>query len=129
MATTIAGYYLDELANWNESILFYNSEIEELEKKLLEVINRNSIVGIAERVEVQQNLINAITDKFYRLQIEFQDQENALKQDSSIIDNEQINAEAENRQSALRTKMQETEMKYVDVKFDCYKFLSSVLKK
>ncbi len=54
MPNTIAEYYSDELADWKESIAFYTGETDELEKRLGEVIRRNSITGIAEKVEYQQ---------------------------------------------------------------------------
>ena len=57
MASTIATYYSDELIDWNESILFYNKETDDLSQKLGDVLRRNSIVGIAEKVESQQELL------------------------------------------------------------------------
>ena len=68
MPTNIAEYYISELLDWNNAIIFYNEEMEEIEQKLAEVISRNSIVGIAEKVEFQQTLLNDVSDKFYKLQ-------------------------------------------------------------
>ena len=34
MATTIAEYYIAELLDWNNAIIFYNEEMEEIEQKL-----------------------------------------------------------------------------------------------
>ena len=43
MPTTIAEYYIAELLDWNNEIIFYNEEMEEIEQKLGEIISRNSI--------------------------------------------------------------------------------------
>ena len=129
MSTTIAEYYTDELVEWNDSINFYSKEMNELEQKLGEVISRNSIVGIAEKVEAHQTLLNELSDKFHRLQIEIQQQAAVFKTDSTLVDNTLINNETEKRQAELRRKMQTAEKEYIDVKFDCYNFLSQTLKK
>lgn len=129
MATTISEYYTDELLDWNNSIVFYKNEMDEFTQKLGEVIRRNSIVGIAERVEEHQNMLNKIGDKFYRIQIEIEQQEQALKSDSTLIDDRLINNETEKRQVELRSNMQAAEKEYIDVKFTCYNFLSGTLKK
>lgn len=129
MATTISEYYTDELLDWNNSIVFYKNEMDEFTQKLGEVIRRNSIVGIAERVEENQTLLNKVGDKFYRIQIEIQQQGQALKSDSTLLDDRLINTETEKRQVELRSKMQAAEKEYIDVKFTCYNFLSGTLKK
>jgi Zn-dependent oligopeptidase len=129
MSTTIAEYYTDELVEWNDSINFYSKEMDKLEQKLGEVISRNSIVGIAEKVEAHQTLLNELSDKFHRLQIEIQQQEAVFKTDSTLVDNTLSNNETGMRQAELRRKMQTAEKEYIDVKFDCYNFLSQTLKK
>jgi len=129
MATTISEYYTDELLDWNNSIVFYKNEMDEFTQKLGEVIRRNSIVGIAERVEEHQTLLNKVGDKFYRIQIDIQQQGQALKSDSTLLDDRLINTETEKRQVELRSKMQAAEKEYIDVKFTCYNFLSGTLKK
>lgn len=129
MATTISEYYTDELLDWNNSIVFYKNEMDEFTQKLGDVIRRNSIVGIAERVEEHQTLLNKVGDKFYRIQIEIQQQGQALKSDSTLLDDRLINTETEKRQVELRSKMQAAEKEYIDVKFTCYNFLSGTLKK
>ncbi|MBP9098062.1 MAG: hypothetical protein KBF74_04545 [Ferruginibacter sp.] len=129
MASTIATYYSDELIDWNESILFYNKETDDLSQKLGDVLRRNSIVGIAEKVESQQELLNLASDKFYRLQIDIQQQQEFLKTDSTFIDDSFISEETEKKQTELRKQMQLMEKEYIDVKFNCYDFLSGTLKK
>ncbi|MBX9781721.1 MAG: hypothetical protein K2X48_00370 [Chitinophagaceae bacterium] len=129
MSTTIAAYYSDELTGWNEAILFYNEEVDELEQKLEEVIRRNSIQGIAEKVETHQALLNHTSEKFYRIQLQIQQQEAALKADSTLLDDTAIKNETGQKQNDLRREMQAAEKEYIDAKFECYNFLSGILKK
>src|SRR5665647_1505768 len=129
MPNTIAEYYTDELLDWNKSIIFYNHEMHEFTQKLGDVIRRNSIVGIVEKVEVHQTMLNWLSEKFYKIQLEIQQQETALKTDSTFIDDTLIKNETENRQVELRRKMQSAEKEYIDIKFECYNFLSGTLKK
>lgn len=129
MATKIAKYYKDELIDWNNATIFYRNEMHELGLRLGEVIRRNSIVGIAQKVEAYQVQLNQATDGFYRLQIEIQQQERSLRTDSTLIDDTLVNEEINKRQVELRRKMHEAEKQYVDVKFACYNFLSETLQK
>jgi hypothetical protein len=129
MPTTIAEYYADELVDWNDSIQHYNEELDNIESKLEEVIRRNSIIGIAEKVEAHMSMINGVSDKFYALLLDFKKQETAIKKNDTFIDDSLINDDIENQQAALRHQMQATEKEVIDVKFDCYNFLSGILKK
>lgn len=128
MPTTIAEYYTDELSDWNDSIIFYNEEMNDLTQKLAEVIQRNSIEGIAKRVEAQQDQLNGLSDKLYMLQIKMDQQQGALKTGSTYIDNGLIDEEIEQRQLDLRQKMLAAGKEYIDVKFTCNEFLSGILK-
>jgi len=89
------------------------------------VIRRNSITGIAEKVEAQQSLINRVSDKFHKLQTAIQQQQEVLKTDHTLIDNSFISTDTENLQNELRRKMQELEKEYIDTKYSCYNFLST----
>jgi septal ring factor EnvC (AmiA/AmiB activator) len=129
MATTISGYYLDELVDWNRLIAFYNNEMDEFESKLAEVIQRNTIPNIAAKVENEQKKLNAVSGKFYKLQAQIKQQESSLKTDSTLIEDAQIKAEMEQHQNELRRSMQQIEKEYIDVKYACYNFLSETLRK
>ena len=111
MPTTIAEYYADELVDWNDSIQHYNEELDNLESKLEEVIRRNSIIGIAEKVEAHQFLINEVSDKFYALLLDFKKQEAAIKKDNSFIDDSLINDQIENQQSDFDLKCRQQKKK------------------
>lgn len=129
MATTISQHYSDELLDWVQSISFYNEEMDEIEQKMLDVIRRNSIVGIAKKVNDHQILLHQLSDKFDRLQEEIKHQEAELKMDNTLVDDAFINYETEKLQAELRSKMQAAEKEYIDVKFQCYNFLSETLKR
>ena len=129
MPTTIAEYYIAELLDWNNEIIFYNEEMEEIEQKLGEIISRNSIVGIADKVEVQQTSLNEVSDKFYKLQNEIQQQSASLQSDGILKEDSLITNGYELTQFEIRQKMKMVEREYADKKIICYNFLSEMLKK
>jgi hypothetical protein len=106
MSTTIAEHYSDELDNWVQSLHFYNVEMDLIESKLYEIVRRNCIVGIAEKVNTYQVRLSNLSEKFDSL----------------------INYETEKLQTELRTKMEGLEKKYIDVRQDCNSFLTDTLK-
>jgi hypothetical protein len=129
MATTIAEYYTDELAEWSRLIAFYNQELDEYELRLGEVIQRNTIPHIAARVEHEQDKLNEVSEKFHGLELEIEQQEATLKTDNTFIDDSLIDTETEKQQNGLRRSMQQAEREYVDKKHECNNFLSGTLKK
>ena len=129
MPTTIAKYYTDELVEWVRLMNFYNSEIDQFEVKLAEVIQRNTIPGIGAKVEAHQEKLNAVSQKFRQLQKRIMEQEGWLKTDSTFIDNAAIKGETDEEQKQIREKIQEIEREYIDVKYGCYEFLSETLNK
>jgi hypothetical protein len=128
-STTIAENYLDELIDWNDSINFYIGEIAIFEQKLVEIIRRNTITDIAKKVEVELEKFIALLEKFNRLQIHIQKQTADLKANDNLIENAFISSETEKLENDLRDKMKILEKEYINVKFDCYNFLSATLKK
>jgi hypothetical protein len=129
MPTRVSTYYTDELTDWSRLINDHNEELVEFDERLEEVIRRNSIVDIAQKVASQKTRLILISGKFYNLQLEIHQQEAALMSDSIPVDDTFIPLETEKKQHELRHKMQATEKEYVDVKFDCYNFLSGILNK
>lgn len=129
MATTIAGYYSDELVDWNRMIAFYQHEMDEFEKKLAEVIQRNTIPDIAAKVEKEQHKLDTIAEKFHQLQVRIRQQQSSLKTDSTLIDDSLIKTGIEKQQNDLRRNMQQTEKEYIDAKYACADFLSETLRK
>ncbi|SDN12844.1 hypothetical protein SAMN05421813_14511 [Daejeonella rubra] len=128
MATSIAEHYSDELDNWVQSLNLYTIEMDLLESKLYEIVRRNCIVGIAEKVNTYQVRLSNLSEKFDSLLETIEQQEEELKIDDKLVEDSLINYETEKQQSELRTKMQEIEKKYIDVKYDCNNFLTESLK-
>lgn len=75
MATTIAKYYAEELKTWNHHINSYRREMFEMERRLAEVIHRNTIPNIADLVEEQQGRLNKIAIKFFSYWNSFKNKE------------------------------------------------------
>lgn len=129
MGTILTEYFTDELIEWNRLISFNNREMSEIENKLAEVIRRNNIPHIAAKAEEQQDKLNAVAEKFRRLQSLILRQQAILKTDSTLIDDKLVDPEIQKRQNEMRHKMQQTEKEYIDAKFDCYNFLAQILGK
>ena len=67
MQQSVSEYYITELADWNRSIDFYDTEIADMEDKLNEIIHQNTIPNLAANTErflnsmdVQRNIFLAI---------------------------------------------------------------------
>ncbi|MGZ8543649.1 MAG: hypothetical protein ACXWV0_00065 [Flavisolibacter sp.] len=128
MPATIAIYYSDELENWSHSIDFCNEEIAELTERLAEVIRRNSIPEFAGKVEGQQTALNKVTQLFHKLQLQIQEQETALKSNSTLAEDKLINDATVLNQDVLRRNLQAVEKEFIDVKYNCHYFLSHLYK-
>ena len=103
--------------------------MEDIEQKLAEVIARNSIRGIADKVEFQQTLLNEVSDKFYKLQNEISQQSSSLQLDGKLKDDSFITNTYETKQFEIRQNIYKLEKEYVDKKISCFNFLSWTLKK
>lgn len=129
MASTTVAYYTDELAKWKSLINYYNEEIHEFGVKLEEVIHRNSVPNIAAKVEIEQDKLNAISDKLDRILTHIKAQQLSLRTDGSLIDDSLVDSERRKQQDQLRKHMKILEQQYIEVKYGCYNFLLSTLKK
>jgi hypothetical protein len=127
MKTTVAGYYVDELAHWIRQIEFYDNEIAGFGTRLAEVIKRNTIPHIAEKVEAQQSSLNKVLAQFKMLHVLIDRQHNRLRKDHALIDNKQIDDNTNETQNQLRQQMEQAEKFYLEVKYGCYHFLSESL--
>ena len=109
MPATVATYYFDELEDWSHSIDFCNEEIAELTEQLTEVIQRNSIVDIASKVENQQAALDKIAGLFHQLQLHIEEQEKALKSETAPAENKLVDNKTVLNQDVLRRNMQAAE--------------------
>jgi len=128
-SNTLSKYFSDELIEWKNLVEFYLSEIKLFGPKFSFVVHRNSIIGIAEKVESHQIRLNQVKEKINKIIKEINLQVSVLIPNNSLISDEQVTREIDKFQTDLRTKIQSVEKEYVDIKFDSYFFLSSVLKK
>ncbi len=129
MPNIISDYYVDELVEWDGSLIFYSQEIFEIEKKLNDVINRDTIPNIAKLVEEKRNKLDDISDNFYKIQLKIQDLEQYLLPDDVAIDDSLLNEQKEQLQNDLRFKMHEIEREFIDIKYSCYHFLAQTMRK
>lgn len=129
MPNDIAGYYNNELAGWKKLVEFYDEELAELQQRLSEVVQRNTIPGIAAKTEAQQELLNNAAEGFYSLLSLIQKQQEALTANSPLPNNTELISRAEKKQQELRGGMQLAEKKYIDAKYSCLNFLAAVLLK
>lgn len=129
MPTIVTSHFSNELNDWNHAIEFYYEEMEGLTRQLGEVISRNSIIGIAAKVEAEQEIVNQARKQFEEIQDDINEQLEQIHSDDSLIEDQGVTEEMKQKQSSLRQQMREAEKNYVDVKFNCYRFLSDTLKK
>ena len=102
MPTNIAEYYIEELIGWTNTIHFYTEEIDQMEEKLAEIIRRNSITDLAEKVEAQQIFLDEVSEKFSRLLFKFKDQEALLKKGGEFKEDNLIDPKTEDTKTELR---------------------------
>lgn len=129
MSKKIAEYFLDELISWEQSIHFYKEEMSALGLQLDEIIQRNSIVDIAAKVEAHQILLNEILDRFNNILIEILRQKKIIQPQSGVLSDIDLSNQIRYQQDDLRSLVQNAEKEYIDVKYFCYEFLSETLNK
>lgn len=129
MSKKIAEYFLAELISWEQSFEFYKEEIGNLGIQLEEIIQRNSIVDIAAKVEAHQILLNEILDRFNKISVEIYKQKKQLQPISDVIADSDLSDQIRSQQDDVRILVQNAEKDYIDVKYFCYEFLSETLNK
>jgi predicted RND superfamily exporter protein len=102
--------------------------MDHIESKLYEILRRNSVVGLAEKVNSYQTLLGNLSEKFDSILESIEEQEAELTSDGQLLEDALINFETEKLQSELRQKMKGVEKKFISVKYDCNNFLTEVLK-
>jgi hypothetical protein len=129
MSKKIAEYFLAELISWEQSFEFYKEEIGNLGIQLEEIIQRNSIVDIAAKVEAHQILLNEILDRFNKISVEIYKQKQKIQPISDVIADSDLSDQIRFQQDDVRALVQNAEKDYIDVKYFCYEFLSETLNK
>jgi hypothetical protein len=129
MSKKISEYFISELFSWEQSIDFYEEEMVVLGVQLDEIIQRNSIVDIAAKVEAHQILLNEVLDKFNKIEVEISIQKKILQPKDELIADVNLDQQIQESQNEIRNKVQSAEKEYIDIKQFCYEFLSQTLNK
>jgi len=129
MQQSVSEYYITELADWNRSIDFYDTEIADMEDKLNEIIHQNTIPNLAANTERFLNSMDVQRNIFLVIQHLIQQQETRLYKNDNPEENAEITTETKDEQNSIRDKMQSAEKNYIDAKYGCYNFLSGLLNK
>jgi hypothetical protein len=127
MATHIAEHFAEELSAWRGTMDHYQQEMDEIGTKLTDIIRRNSIKDIAEKVEMHQDLLDAVADDFDMIQVAISHQEEALMVNDHYIADEMVREETENRQQDIRKRMLDAEKAFIDAKYQCREFIARTL--
>jgi hypothetical protein len=129
MQQSVSEYYISELADWNRSIDFYDTEITDMEDKLNEIIHQNTIPNLAANIERFLTSMDVQKNIFLAIQHDIQEQETRLFNIDKPEEQAEITSETKEQQKSLRDKMQTAEKNYIDAKYGCYNFLSGLLNK
>lgn len=126
MNTEISKHFSAQLQDWIDAIYFDLGLSSRLSDRLEEVIRRNTIVGIADKVEVYQNQLHDVERKLYIIEEKINQQKSLISNDGIEFDNAEIDQNTRHQQMQLSRKMKRVENEFIRAKFDCNTFLSEV---
>lgn len=127
METLVAEYYNEELADWTQITEYCIEEVLEFEQRLTDIIRRDSIPAIAASAEHFLQQFELLQQHFLALQHEVGLQETKLVQNNIPVGNKAVTPQVILDQSSLRKKMFQTEKAFLETKYGCYEFFSSLL--
>ena len=123
----MAAHFAEELSAWRGTIDQYQQEMDDIGTKLGDIIRRNSIKDIAEKVEMHQDILDAVADDFDMIQVAIQHQEAALMVNDHYIDDKMVRQDTGQRQEEIRKRMQDAEKAFIDAKYQCRAFIARTL--
>lgn len=126
MNTEISKHFSAQLQDWIDAIYFDLGLSSRLSDRLEEVIRRNTIVGIADKVEVYQNQLHEVERKLYIIEEKINQQKSLISKNGIEFDNAEIDQNTRHLQMQLSRKMKRVENEFIRAKFDCNTFLSEV---
>jgi hypothetical protein len=129
VSNAVATYYKEELVNWDVTLGLYNKEAMDLEAKLFAIIQQNSIPQRALAAENFLNQFTLLRSELQTLLKQMHHQNHSLNKDDTAVEDDAITSEIKNGQNALRDKMKTVEKSFIELKYNCYNFLSSTYKK
>lgn len=125
MQKSLAESFSEELETWLESIQYYSVQMEALDSKLYDIIRRNSIVGIAAKVNFYQEKLTNLSEKFDSILESIEEQQSEIKVDGKFKEDFLLHYEVEKEQEELRKKMKQLEKTLSNLKFECNLFIDS----
>lgn len=129
MTSSLASYYNNELEEWKDVLNFHVQEIEEFEVWLNEVIQGNTVPNLAAQAEHFFSLFAGQRHRFETLAGQVYELQSQLVKDNEPVDDELITPSVEASQNTLRDQMLETEKGFLELKYNCHKFISGTLGK
>lgn len=115
-----------ELTEWSKAIRFYDDETTVFEKKLEDVVNRNSDKTVLSETEHFQNQFILQKEQFDLLQHDLHEQEVQIKENMQAYSSHIIGSIID-RQRTLQNKMRQTEKIFSETRHNYRLFLSKVL--
>lgn len=127
MALSIAEYYLDEIYTWKDALIFHLEESEQLQDFLQEVLQLNSVPGLAMMAEHQLTAMFNIREVLQLLKAEGEGLQQVLQQQQHPISNQEITERMKQDQRNLRARMLATEKEFLDIRYKCNEFIAEAV--
>lgn len=127
MPLSIAEYYLDEIYTWRDALIFHLEESEELREFLQEILQLNSVPGLALMAEHQLSAMFNIREVLHALRAEGERLQKALQQQQRPISNQEITPQMKQDQRNLRARMLAAEKEFLDTRYKCNEFIAEAV--
>jgi DNA repair ATPase RecN len=127
MTNSIAGYYINELEGWKEILDFNMENIDEMYKEVKEILRSNTIINLAEKVQYHLSQLQASKENLAKLHSKLNEYEKKFYPEQRAVTNDSITKGMKAYQQQLRREMHQLEKEYVDVKYDCDRFLADTI--
>jgi len=125
MAVAQIEYFHNELSDWKKSFQFFKDEISIFNKRLAEVLHRNSKAGTLAQVEQFQNQFILQNEQFDILRHEVHVLE-AGAEKNLLLQGKPFSEQALKDQHLLRERIFQAERIFLETKHEFYRFLSKV---
>lgn len=127
MTTSIAKYYIDEIDDWKSVVDDYMEEMQKTEDWLQQIPRLYPTSQSNTRAEHLLNYIYLSRQNFIKLLFNLQLFEKCLYHNKKPVGNEIITNCIRQRFIELRKVMQGLEKEYLNIRYDCDRFLSETV--
>jgi hypothetical protein len=127
MPLSIAEYYLDEIYTWKDALIFHLEEAEELRDYLQEVMQLNTVPGIAMMAEHQLATMFNIREVLHDLKAEGERLQKSLQQELRPVSNDQVTNQMNQNQRNLRARMFAAEKEFLDIRYKTNEFIAEAV--